>query len=443
MNRHTLLAILQQSEYDQVYFNRWWRDHHRETNLLISPKKWTAKLRLIDQLSRVFFWLPIHQQLLTVVWLLQPIDWSIRMGWLVTAKMKLLWLKSRGLKVIAFAGSYGKTSTKKITLHVLNEQTQVIATPKSINTPLGIARFIIKQLDHTHKVFLVEMGEYYRGDIAALTRFVSPDYGVVCPVGRQHLERMHSLSTIAATILELAEYFAYNPAKVIIHESLVAYLPVGLKNIPLTYGVLPASDYTVNHVQLSWAGTEGHIKLTKTSSPVQTFTPLFGGHQLVNSLPALWLSQMLGLDHTAAIRSLGSTPYVPHRHQPLFTEGNLLILDNGYNSNPDSATLSLELLKKLPASRRIVITPGFVELGDQASTLHEQFGKQLAQVADYVGLIESIGATDIERGFLQAGGKPEQITKAKDQTAAVETVKHHFMPQTVLLFENNLPEVYN
>ena len=112
-----------------------------------------------------------------------------------------------------------------------------------------------------------------------------------------------------------------------------------------------------------------------------------------------------------------------------------MILDNGYNSNPDSATLSLELLKKLPASRRIVITPGFVELGDQASTLHEQFGKQLAQVADFVGLIESTGAKDIERGFLQAGGKPEQLTKAKDQTAAVETVKQQF--------ENNLPEVYN
>lgn len=443
MKRQTLLAILQQSEYDPHYFIRWWRDHHREENLEIIPKKWTTKLRLIDQIGRVFFWLPDHEQLLLTTWLLSPLDWLVRMGWLLVAKLKLLWLKKKGLKVIAFAGSYGKTSTKKIALHVFNGQTKAIATPKSINTPMGIAKFIMDHLTSESRVFLVELGEYYRGDVATLTRFVTPDFGVVTPAGRQHLERMHSLGTIAQTILELAEYFHYQPSRVIIHESLVPYLPAGLNEVPLTYGVLPASDYTVNHVQVSWAGTEAHVRLTKTSTPVQAFTPLFGGHQLVNSLPALWLTQMMGLDQASAVRQLGSTPYVPHRHQPLFTEGNILILDNGYNSNPDSATISLELLKNLTASNRIVITPGFVELGDQSTTLHEQFGKQLAQVVDYLGLIESTGAKAIEKGFLQAGGKANQITFSPDQTTAVESLKAYFKPQTIILFENNLPEVYN
>ncbi len=442
MHRQTILAILQQSEYDDIYFNRWWRDHHQE-NDLISPKKWTTKLRLIDQMSRLFFWLPAHQQILTASWLLSPADWVTKSAWLFAAKIKLLWLKKRGLKIIAFSGSYGKTSTKKIAQHLLNAQTATLATPKSINTLLGISQFILKNLTGKEKVFLVELGEYYPGDIATLTRFIEPDLGVVCPAGRQHLERMQELSTIATTILELATHFEFNPAKVLIHESLVPFLPTGLATAPLTYGNLPASDYVVSHGKVSWAGTEGHVKLTKNTVSTQVFTPLFGVHQLVNSLPALWLAQALGLDQENAIRQLGSTPYVPHRHQPTFSANNILFLDNGYNSNPDSAVFSLELLQGLPAARRIVITPGFAELGSASEQLHEQFGRQLAQVVDYLGIITSSGSKAIIRGFLSAGGKPEQIIEASSQLETSQALGHLYQPQSVVLFENNLPEVYN
>jgi UDP-N-acetylmuramoyl-tripeptide--D-alanyl-D-alanine ligase len=292
-------------------------------------------------------------------------------------------------------------------------------------------------------VFLVELGEYYPGDILALARLLEPDLSVVCPVGHQHLERMRSIETIAQTVLELAQYHKYHPAAVLLHESLVPFLPAGLSQPPLTYGVQPASDYAVLTAQVSWSGTDGQLQLTKTASPVTAFTPLFGAHQLVNSLPAIWLCTQLGLDATSAVRQLGDTPYIPHRHQPIFTQTNMLILDNGYNSNPDSAIQSLQLLQALPATARIVITPGFAELGDQAEQYHYHFGQQLAGVATYLGLIQSAGQTAIEKGFLQAGGKAEQIIKGPTQTAVAEQMAPLFKAQSVLLFENNLPEVYN
>lgn len=442
MNRVTLLAILQQSEYDPTYFNRWWRHHHTD-QITLQPKKWTAKLRLIDQLSKLLFWLPAHQQILTATWFLSPVDWVIKSSILLAAQLKLRNLKRRGMKVVAIAGSYGKTSTKKITQHVLQAQTSTQATPKSINTPLGIARFILKELDPRTKVFLVELGEYYPGDVARLAQFVEPEYGIVCPVGRQHLERMQQVATIAQTIMELAAYLHFHPGKVILHESLVPFLPTGLTQPPLTYGQLPASDYAVLQGSVSWAGTEAQLQLTHQAQPVQAYTPLFGIHQLENSLPVLWLTQALGLDQLAAVRQLGTTPHVPHRHQPLFIQNNVLLLDNGYNSNPDSAPQSLALLKSLPATRRIVITPGFAELGQESDALHHQFGKQLASVVDYLGLIDSQGSSAIKEGFIAAGGSEDQIVTGHNQTEVAERMATLFTPQSIVLFENNLPEVYN
>ena len=442
MNRATLLAILQQSEYDPVYFNRWWCNHHSD-QIELQPKKWTAKLRLIDQLSRLLFWLPTHQQILSTAWFLSPADWLIKSSILFAAKLKLKQLKRRGLKVVAFAGSYGKTSTKKITQHVLQAQVETQATPKSINTPLGIARFILNQLNPTTKVFLVELGEYYPGDVARLAQFAEPEYGIVCPLGRQHLERMQHIETIAQTIMELAGFFHFHPGKVLLHESVVPFLPTGLTTPPLTYGQLPASDYAVSHGTVSWAGTEAKLQLTKQAEPIQAYTPLFGVHQLENSLPALWLAQVLGLDQAAAVRQLGNTPFVPHRHQPIFIQNNILLLDNGYNSNPDSAPQSLALLKNLPASRRIVITPGFAELGEESDLLHQLFGKNLAKVVDYLGVIDSQGSESIQQGFLAAGGARDQIITGRTQTEVSERMAPLFVPQTIVLFENNLPEVYN
>lgn len=442
MKRATLLAILQQSEYDPIYFNRWWKHHHNDT-IALQPKKWTVKLQLIDQLSKALFWLPANQQILTATWFLSPVDWIVKTTILLAAQIKLRQLKSKGMKVVAFSGSYGKTSTKKITQHVLQAQTPTQATPKSINTPLGIARFILKQLNPTTKVFLVELGEYYPGDVARLTHFVDPAFGIVCPLGRQHLERMHEVDTIAQTILELAAYFHFHPGKVIMHESLVPFLPAGMKNEPLTYGQQPASDFVVSDGTVSWAGTEAKLKLTKQSEPVQAYTPLFGVHQLENCLPALWLTQVLGLDQAAGVRQLGNMPYIPHRHQPIFAQNNLLLLDNGYNSNPDSAKQSLSLLKELPAARRIVITPGFAELGEQSEQLHHAFGKELGGVVDYLGIIDSQGSAAIKRGFLAAGGQESQIVTGNNQTIVAEQMNPLFIAQTIVLFENNLPEVYN
>jgi|GEM_PF-1519058 len=438
-NLTTLLAILQQSEYDFKYFNRWISEHSDDPTL-IEPKNWSPKLKLIRFLTKLLKKLPgfsLTNSLKLATSLTQPGEWLIRQSLYLRASLKLWRAKRQGLVVIAFAGSYGKTSTKKIAEHVLTQFNSTLATAKSINTPLGIAQFVLSQLQPTHKYLLVELGEYYPGDILELCRFIKPKLGVVCPVGRQHLERMGNLGTIAATVLELADYLK-NQNSVLLHESLKPF--ISQPNLWTWYGQSDITHWRLANASLSRSGTEGEI-LTP-SQKFHVFSPLFGAHQLVNSLPSLWLAHKLGLESEKAIKSLGATPYVPHRHEPTFADNNVLILDNGYNSNPDSALHSLELLKKLPASSRIVITPGFVELGETSQELHQAFGEQLVDNCDYLAILDSIDAAAIKRGWLKAGGKHDRIFLAETQEAAILALKDKIIPNSIILFENNLPEIY-
>lgn len=435
-SRTTLLAILQQSEYDFTYFDRWYNTHP-EVEKQIEPKTWTSKLKLIQFLSQLWGFLPTRTGLKLATSLTMPGEWLIRQSTYARARAKLQAAKKRGLKVIAFSGSYGKTSTKSIAAHVLGQTAPTLTTGRSINTPLGIAQIILTELKPDHQYFLVELGEYYPGDITELCHFIQPDFGIVTPLGRQHLERMGDLSTIAKTILELAQHLKTDQ-QVLVHESLQPFLTDWTQW--QFYGTSPTSLWRLEAGKVTRAGTEG-IAVSPDHSQ-RIFTPLFGAHQLVNALPSLWLSQKLGLDLDAAGKKLGSIPSVPHRHEPIFAENNVLILDNGYNSNPDSAETSLQLLKELPGSHKLVVTPGFVELGPTSPELHHQFGEQLAAVADYVVILDSPDSASLKQGWLQAGGKVDRIFQAKTQEAAVALLQPYLIADSILLFENNIPEVY-
>ena len=191
----TRLAILQQSEYELPRYQRW-LDANSTSNLEIQPKKWTLKLRLLYALC---FILPLPVALL----LLEIPKRLIIHIYVLLATRKLRSLQAKGLCVVAIAGSYGKTSTKYIANHVLSQHKKIVMTPENINTPIGIARFILSDLNSTYQIFLAELGEYYPGDIAGLVNFLQPEYKILTPVGFAHLERFKTKESLQKSLEEL------------------------------------------------------------------------------------------------------------------------------------------------------------------------------------------------------------------------------------------------
>jgi UDP-N-acetylmuramoyl-tripeptide--D-alanyl-D-alanine ligase len=440
---HTLddiLSILQQGEYDVPRLEVWLKSH-KEMSPEVAPPDWTFKLKLVKSLSSFFFWQSPVDRIKTALSILWPAEWLIRSVSYTRASWKLQWLRWRGLKVVAIAGSFGKTSTKNTLSSTLGNQLHVYATPLSINTMLGIAQVILKDLKPQHKLFVVEFGEYHPEDIPQLTAFTKPDFGILTPIGKQHLELLGGFEAVKKTFAHFVEYFTKRPERLLWHDSNTKYLssfPQG----SMSYGSTAEAAIRLFNVKVSRAGTEFEVMDRVNGATYEVFTPLFGEPQATNILPAFWLAKLLNLPVAELIKRVRILPYVHRRHEPTFGENNVLILDNSYNTNPTSAEESLKVLAALPAQRRLIITLGFTELGDESKDLHFKFGQQLADVTEYIGLIEAPWTQYIIDGYTKAGGKKEHIVTANSPDAVLEKLKPYIIANSVILFEGGYREVY-
>lgn len=436
MNTHkltTLLSILQQSEYDNRELRSWIDTH--TTPVDSEPKKWTPKLQLLKTLTTLtaplvgtlpslYFWnsvIAIPQSLVVVCIVL-------------LATIKLRFLHWRGLTSIAIAGSYAKTSTRSILYHVLSEKFSVLQPQENYNTPIGIAKTILFSLTSKHQIFLTELGEYYRGDIRNLVRFVSPDYKILTPIGYAHLGKFKTQDNLENGLLEL---LTTNPKS----DSLCVSTN---KKIVLSHQI-PTT-------KLDWYGDDDIVSSTVTRSGTEftsprysdqpIYIPLFGKHNAINTLPAFWIGKKLGISNQEIINRLSTIPYIPHRLEPTHVENNILLLDNGYNANPGSSRESLAVLEAMNGSQKIICTPGFVDLGTYQEKENEEFGKNIAKICDLCIVITSVNHDAIIKGLLLGGMKKDSIISANSEIEGMNAIKERLLPSAVVLFENSVPQLY-
>ena len=117
------------------------------------------------------------------------------------AALQLLAEKHRSqynIPVVGITGSYGKTSTKYYLSTILSERFDVLMTPGSYNTPMGVVKTVRESLRPTHEVFVCEMGAKYVGDIKELCEIADPEIGIISSIGAQHLETFGSLENIVS-----------------------------------------------------------------------------------------------------------------------------------------------------------------------------------------------------------------------------------------------------
>lgn len=430
----TKLAVLQQSEYEWPRFWEWLQS--QTTTQEIAPKQWTVKLQTIATATRLLG--PLFGENLVLQALTTSIAFpqQLYFNWVISqATAKLRSHQQRGLKVVCIAGSYAKTSTKYIANHLLSGSLNVLMTPENINTPIGIARLILRELNSDHQVFLAELGEYYPGDIAALTRFLDPDIKILTPIGFAHLERFKTQERLEQGLLELLT--TPPKAAAIVNEAnhgLVEKYGVDAANV--TYVGSP----NISHVDISRSGTEYDVNIA--GDTLHAYIPLLGVHNALNTLPGIILAKLLGLESKTIAGRLRTLPPIPHRLEPTVLENNVLLLDNGYNSNPAAAEESLQVIAILEGSQKIVITPGFVELGSEQDAQNESLGKRLAKVADLVGIVTGANDPALLSGLKQMHYPDTQIICGKSEAEIMNLLQGKVQPNAVILFENSLPEVY-
>ncbi len=344
---------------------------------------------------------------------------------------------------IAVTGSYGKTSVKEILNGILSVKYRVLATPASYNTPLGMS-WAVKNLDSTHDVFIAEMGARERGDIEELVKIVKPTYGVLTGINNQHLETFKSIENTKDTKFELFEGLPENGKGFFSSEnegSKELYERFKGKKV-LAGGngsenqMVYATDITVTN-----KGTWFTLNV-KGEKPVKCVTVLLGKHSIDNICLASSVAYELGFTLEEIAYGIGRLQSVGHRLEIIPNNKNIVIIDDSYNANEDGVRASMEVLDTFNG-RKIVLTPGLVELGKREGQANYEMGKLLAKHANLVIVIGSHNAEMLVSGLLDGGMEKENISFYKSLNKGNEYLNTIIKEGDVVLFENDLPDNYS
>lgn len=351
-------------------------------------------------------------------------------------------------RVVGITGSFGKTSVKHILGHVLGLNAPTLFTPGSVNTLMGISRVIREKLTPSVQFFLVEMGAYGKGSIERLCRLAPPDVGIITALGDAHYERFGSLDAVARAKFELAQAVLLKEGgKIVIHESVLAqeYARNFVeKNRDKFFicGRLDSADVKINSAEQTTKGLSVSVQWGDASFVL--FAPLYGAAHADNLALAFGAGVVCGISPDRIVGALRTVPQIVHRLEvrPLSLEGPVYI-DDAYNSNPRGFEAALEVLSLLgqeKSGRRILVTPGIVELGTKNEEIHWDLGVKAAQRADIVFVVRPDRIPSFGEGFRSVAGDKGLHFVKSFQEAHAWLVQNAQAPDVILL-ENDLPDV--
>lgn len=329
------------------------------------------------------------------------------------------------IKVIGITGSYGKTSTKRILSDILSKKYRVLSTPRSHNTPMGLALTINNNDLNEYDFFIAEMGARHVGDIAELCEFCPPEYALITGVCPQHLESFGSIDNI---VKAKGEILSGCKTAVISSECMPLFK---------AYPCPKLSSDCVSDIRTDCEG--GTFTLNLGGESVKTHTKLLGAHAVENIALAARLAYELGMSAKEIAEAVEGIDFIEHRLQ-LIKSGEVNILDDGYNSNVKGAAAAIEVLKSFKGGK-IAVTPGLVELGLLEESENKLLGEKLIGL-DYVILVGETLVLPVKKGYLEGGGDPEKIKIVPTLDAAQEELKGILKAGDTVLFLNDLPDIY-
>ena len=172
-------------------------------------------------------------------------------------------------------------------------------------------------------------------------------------------------------------------------------------------------------------------------------TILLGRHNVLNILGASCAALAIGIPLAELAKAIQNLPPVPHRLQLIDSGSGVTVIDDSYNSNPIGAMEALEVLGSFTSGRRILVTPGMVELGPLEGQLNEQLGAKAAEVCDYVVLVGVERTKPVVAGLQAKHFPSEKIRVVRDLKGATIVLPTIVGAGDTVLFENDLPDLYS
>ncbi len=415
-------------------------------NTAFSPSNRTQFAAITVVGILVFHLSPLALPLANVI--MYPVEAAFRRHFMGRARRIL---RQANPTVIGITGSYGKTSTKEYLAHILRARYQVLATPKSYNTLMGVCIVINSDLttgEH-YDYFIVEMGAYIEGEIRRICELTRPQIGIVTAVGPQHLERFGSIEATARAKYEIIEALPPDGAGVFNWDNhyVRALYEKGYPETRIAVSWENAEHATqlrflARNIKHTADGLEFVVVDTLLSEEQLFSTRLVGTHNVTNILLATAVARHLGLSLTEIAVRVASLEAAEHRLQRRTLPGGITVIDDAYSANPVGARNVLDVLGLYTHGRRVLITPGMVELGPIQDQENQKLGRYAAQICTDIVLVGIAQTHPLQLGIREAGFDEKHLFVFDTRDEAIDWFRRELRDGDTVLFLNDLPDTY-
>lgn len=334
-------------------------------------------------------------------------------------------------RIVAITGSFGKTSTKNHLADLLGPDRAAVASPRSFNNQAGLSRAINENLSDGARIFIAEMGTYGPGEIRALCEWCVPEIAVVTAIGPVHLERMKSLDVIEQAKHEITE--RATTVVVNVDDVRLARWPETL----LFEGKRVRTAGSTNEeasVRVAVAGARWVVSVD--GRDVVTLDPVLAV-QPTNLACAIAAAIELGVGTDELERCVNRVSAVANRANVVTAPSGVVVVDDTFNANPASAASALAVLMSMPLTgRRVVVTPGLIELGREQYPENLSLAKKVAAQGCELVVIGRTNVVPLQTGF------ERPVRRFDTLSEAVTWVRSALVAGDGVLYLNDLPDHY-
>lgn len=281
------------------------------------------------------------------------------------------------VKLIGVTGSVGKTSTKEMIAAALSKGFDVMKTQGNKNSQIGLPMTMF-DIEDKNEIAVIEMGMSEFGEMDRLADIARPNIAVMTNIGVAHIENLGTQENIMSEKLKITKHFNENGVLFLNGDDRLLKTLHGKQHFrTVTFGLSQENDYYAEGIE-----TEGfHTRFVCCSAngKISLTIPALGEHSVKNALAAFAIGQFLGLDTETIQQGFMTYQNAPMRQQ-IYQMRDFVLIDDSYNSSPEAAKVSLNVLKSIAKGKSIAVLADMLELGEKAVSEHYSVGKHLAEI---------------------------------------------------------------
>ncbi|HEX8278280.1 MAG TPA: bifunctional UDP-N-acetylmuramoyl-tripeptide:D-alanyl-D-alanine ligase/alanine racemase [Segetibacter sp.] len=349
------------------------------------------------------------------------------------------------IPVIGITGSNGKTIVKEWLYHLLHADYNIVRSPKSYNSQIGVA-LSVWQLNETHSLGIFEAGISQPNEMNFLENIIQPSIGVLTNVGAAHSAGFKDKEQ---KVLEKWKLFGNASVIISNNEDPVITSVIEAKDKERLF-VWGKDNADLQIINIEKQKNKTIITATHSNKTISVSIPFTDNASIENAMTCWSVLLFLGIDSKLTEQRMRQLPPVEMRLQLKRAINNCLLINDSYSNDLSSLRIALDFLHQQSGIQSTTVI--LSDLGEIASS-NEQYKKVLQALSQHkVNKFIGIGPRlyDLQESFREA--LPQSFfypsvedftrvftnTRFKDEVILLKGARSFKFEQINLLFEQRM-----